>query len=178
MHLFPFEIISWLGSKLVQLVSMLKSYINHTHMLCSSIQRLHIKLIEKYRSYASFSLLGQQAGWVVGWFDKINGVHLLSSFIQKLHTKFQPNWLKNIKVMQVFHFQAGWLIGWQAGLASWHAQMHMNHIHMLSHSIQRLHTKFQPNRLKNVKVMYVFHFQAGRLVGPVGVVGSQKSDRM
>ena len=103
---------------------------------------------------------------------------MLSSSIQKLHTKFQPNWLKNIKVMQVFHFQAGRLVGWQVGLAGQHAQMHINHIHMLSPSIQRLHTKFQPNRLKNGKVMQVFHFQAGRLVGPVGVVRSQKLDRM
>ena len=32
-------------------------------------------------------------------------------------------------------------------------------------SIQSLHTKFQANRLKNGKVMRVFHFQASKLVG-------------
>ena len=78
---------------------------------------------------------------------------MLSPSIQRLHTKFQPNQLKNDKVTQVFHFQAGWLVGWQVGLAGQHAQMHINHIHMLRPSIQRLHTKFQPNRLKNAKVM-------------------------
>ena len=41
----------------------------------------------------------------------------------------------------------------------------MNQIYMLSPLIQRLHNKFQPNWLKNAKVMHVYHFQAGRLVG-------------
>ena len=93
------------------------------------------KSVEKWQSYTCFSLLGQQAGWEVDWFDRMNSVHMLSSFIQKLHTKFQPNWLKNVKVMQVFHFQAGWLVGWQAGLVGQHAQMHINHIHMSNPSI-------------------------------------------
>ena len=88
------------------------------------------KSVKKQQSYAHFSLLGWQASWVVGWFNSINSVHMLSSFIQKLHTKFQPNWLKNIKVMQVFHFQASWLVGWQAGLAGQHAQMHLSLIHI------------------------------------------------
>ena len=105
------------------------------------------KSVVKWQSYTHFSLLGWQAGWVVGWFDRINNVHMLSSSIQKLHTKFQPNWLKNAKVMHVFHFQAGRLVGWQAGLAGQHAKIFTNHIHTLSLSIQRLHTKFQPNRL-------------------------------
>ena len=62
---------------------------------------------------------------------------------------------KIAKVIPIFQC---WLVGWQAGLAGWHARIHMNHIHMLSHSIQRLHTKFQPNRLKNAEVMHIFHF--------------------
>ena len=32
-------------------------------------------------------------------------------------------------------------------------------------TIYRLHTKFQPNQLKNAEVMHVFQFSAGRLVG-------------
>ena len=130
-----------------------------------------------------------------------------SPSIQRFHTMLQPNWLKIAKVMPIFHFQAGRLGGWQAGLAgqhaeisinckqsfhletlyqvstilvknyqsyecgftfrllSWqaslasqHAEIFMNQIYMLSPSIQRLHTKFQPNQLKNAKVMHVFHF--------------------
>ena len=38
---------------------------------------------------------------------------------------------------------------------------------MMSPSIKRLDTKIQPNRMKNLKVMHVFQFQASRLVGPV-----------
>ena len=90
---------------------------------------------------------------------------MLSPSIQRLHTKFQPNWLKNAKVMQVFHFQAGRLMGWKAGLLGKHAKILTNQRHMMSLSILRLYTKFQPNQLKNNKVMHVFHFQAGRLVG-------------
>ena len=123
------------------------------------------KSVKKWQSYARFSLVGRQASWVVGWFDRINSVHMLSSSIQKLHTKFQPNWLKNAKVMQDFLFQAGRLVRWQASLVGQHAKILTNQIHMLSPSIQRLYTKFQPNWLKNAKVMHVFHFKAGRLVG-------------
>ena len=47
--------------------------------------------------------------------------------------------------MKVFHFKAGKLVGWWVGLAGKHAQMYINCIHMLSTSIYRLHTKFQPN---------------------------------
>ena len=39
------------------------------------------KSVEKWQSYTHFSLLGWQAGWVVGWFDRINSVHMLSSSI-------------------------------------------------------------------------------------------------
>ena len=97
---------------------------------------------------------------------------MLSPSIQRLHTKFQPNWLENDKVMHVFHFWAGRLVGWQAGLASQHAKIFTIQIHMLRPSIQRLHTKFQPNQLKNAKVMHVFHFLAGRpVVWQVGLTG-------
>ena len=130
--------------------------INCVHMLSSSIQRLNTKFQPNWlKNFKVIHIFHFQAGrlvgpvGVVGWFDSINCVHMLSSSIQRLNTKFQPNWLKNFKVMQVFHFQAGRLVGWQAGLVGQHAQMPINHIHMLSPSIQRPHTKFQPNRLKN-----------------------------
>ena len=38
------------------------------------------------------------------------------------------------------------------------AQSNGDIIHMMRFSIFRLHTKLQPNLLKNVKVMHVFHF--------------------
>ena len=144
-------------------------------MLSSSIRRLHTKFQpNQLKNDKVTQVFHFQAGWLVGWQVglagqhaqmHINHIHMLRPSIQRLHTKFQPYRLKNAKVMQVFHFQASWLVGWQVGLAGQHAQMHINHIHLLSPSIQRLHTKFQPNRLKNAKVMHVFHFQAGRLVG-------------
>ena len=98
---------------------------------------------------------------------------MMSPSNQRLHTKFQPNRLKNAKVMHIFHFQAGRPVGWQAGLAGQHAKIFTNQIHMSSLSIQRLHTKFQPNWLKNTKVMHIFHFQAGRLAGWQGSLFGQ-----
>ena len=86
---------------------------------------------------------------------------MLSASIQRLHTKFQPNWLQKVKIMQVLHFLASRLVEWQASFAGQHTQMHIYQLHMLSPSIQRLHIKFQPNWLKNAKVTHVFHFQAG-----------------
>ena len=115
-----------------------------------------------------------QAGRLVGWQSGLasqhakiltNQIHMLSPSISKLYTKFQLNQLKNDKVMHVFHFQASRLVGWQAGLAGQHARIFINQIHMLILSSQRQHTKFKPNRLKNARVMHVFHFQAGTLVG-------------
>ena len=143
-----------------------------------STYQILTKLIENCSSYAHFSLLRWQAGRLVGWqagqHAKIftNQIHMLSPSIQRKHTKFTPNQLKNAKVMNFFHFKAGRLVGWQAGLAGQHAKIFTIQILILSPSIQRLHTKFQPNWLKNAKVMHIFHFQAGRLVGPVGWVGS------
>ena len=117
---------------------------------------------------------GRLVGWQAGQHAKmfINQIHMLSSSIQRLHTQFQPNWLKNADIMHIFHYSAGRLIGWQAGLAGQHAEIFTIQIHTLSPSIQRLHTQLQPNRLKNAKVMQVFHFQVGRLVGwQPGLVG-------
>ena len=37
--------------------------------------------------------------------------------ILSLNTKFQPNWLQNIKAREVFHFWAGWVVGWLGRLA-------------------------------------------------------------
>ena len=83
---------------------------------------------------------------------------MLRPSIQGLHTKFQPNWLKNAEVMHVFHFQAGRLVGWQAGLAGQHAKIFTIQKHMLSPSIQRLYIKFQPNWLKMPKLCTFFTF--------------------
>ena len=95
----------------------------------------------------------------------INQIHMLSPSIQGLHTKFQPNRLKNAEVMHIFHFQAGRLVGWQAGLAGQHAKIYTIQIHMLIPSIKGLHIKFQPYRLKNTEVMHVFNYLARRLIG-------------
>ena len=144
-------------------------------MLSPSIQGLHTKFQpNRLKNAEVMHVFHFQAGRLVGWQAGLAGqhaktftiqIHMLSSFIQRLHTEFQPYWLKNDEVMHVFHFQAGTLVGWQAGLAGQHAKIFTIQIHMLSPSIQRLHTKFQPNQLKNAEVMHVFHFQAGRLVG-------------
>ena len=110
---------------------------------------------------------GRLAGYQASQHAKIflNKIHMLSPSIQRLRTKFQPNQLKIDKVLHIFHLQASRLVGWYFGLASQHAKIFINQIHMLSPSIQRLHTKFQPYQLKNAKVMHVFHLQASRLVG-------------
>ena len=160
-----------------------KIFINQIHMLSPSIQRLHTKFQpNRLKNAKVMQVFHFQAGRLVGWqaglvsqHAKIltNQIHMLSPSIQRLHTKFQPNWLKNAEVMHVFHFQAGKLVGWQAGLAGQHAKIFTIQIHMLSPSIQRLHTKFQPNWLKNTKVMHVFHFQASRLVGWQAGLASQ-----
>ena len=95
---------------------------------------------------------------------------MLSPSIQGLHIKFQPNQLKNAKVMHVFHFQAGRLVGWQASLAGQHAKIFINQIQMQSLSIQRLHTKFQPDWLK-ILIYARFSFlgwQAGWVVARFG----------
>ena len=149
-------------------------------MLSPSIQRLHTKFEpNRLKNAAVMHVFHFSLGRLVGWQAGLAGqhaktftiqIHMLSPSIQRLHTKFQPNRLKNAEVMHVFHFSAGRLVGWQAGLAGQHAKIFIIQIHMLSPSIQRLHTKFQPNRLKNAKVMHIFHFQAGRLVGPVGKI--------
>ena len=128
-----------------------------------STYQILTKSIENCSSYAHFSLLRWQAGQHAKIFT--NQIHMLSPSIQRKHTKFTPNQLKNAKVMNFFHFKAGRLVGWQAGLAGQHAKIFTIQILILSPSIQRLHTKFQLNRLKNAKVMQVFHFQAGKLVG-------------
>ena len=136
-----------------------------------STYQILTKSIENCSSYAHFSLLRWQAGRLVGWqagqHAKIftNQIHMLSPSIQRKHTKFTPNQLKNAEVMNFFHFKAGRLVGWWAGLASLHAKIFTIQILILSPSIQRLHTKFQPNRLKNAEVMHIFHYSAGRLVG-------------
>ena len=144
-------------------------------MLSPSIQRKHTKFQPNQLKNAKvMHVFHFQAGRLVGWQAGLAGqhakiftiqIHMLSPSIQRLHTKFQPNRLKNAEVMHVFHFSAGRLVGWQAGLAGQNAKIFIIQIHMLSLSIQRLHTKFQPNQLKNAEVMHVFHFQAGRLVG-------------
>ena len=141
---------------------------NHICTLSPSIQRLHIKFQpNQLKIDKVLHIFHLQASRLVGWQSSlagkrakifINRIHMLSPSIQRLHTKFQPNQLKNARVMHVFHFQVGRLVGWQAGLAGQHAKIFINQIHMLSPSIQRLHTKFQPNQLKNAKVMHVFHF--------------------
>ena len=144
-------------------------------MLSFPIQSLYIKfqanwlkndkVIHVFHFWAG-KIVGWQAGWVVGWFDRINSVHMLSSSIQRLYIKFQPSLLKNIKARQVFLFWAGRLVRWQAGQAAQHVLMHLNHIHMLNPSIQRLHNKFQPNQLENAKYINVLlGWQAGWLVG-------------
>ena len=160
-----------------------KIFINQIHRLSPSIQGLHTKFQPNWlKNTEVMHVFHFLAGRLVGWQASLAGqhakiftiqLHMLSPSIQRLHTKFQPNRLKNAKVMHVFHFQAGRLVGWQAGLAGQHAKIFTIQIHMLSPSIQRLHTKFQPNRLKNAKVMHVFHFQAGRLVGWQAGLASQ-----
>ena len=147
-------------------------------MFSAYIQRLHTKFQPNWLKNAEVMHIfhcsaGRLVGWQAGLAGKraqilTNRIHMLSPSIQRLHTNFQPNQLKNAQVMHVFHFQAGRLVGWQASLANQHAKIFMNQIHMLSHSIQRLHTKFQPNQLKNAKVMHVFYFQAGWVVGQFG----------
>ena len=144
-------------------------------MLSPSIQRLHTQFqpnrLKNAKVMQVFHFqVGRLVGWqpgLVGQHTKIltNQVHMLSPSISRLYTKFQPNQLKNDKVTHVFHFEASRLVGWQSGLAGNHAKIFINRIHMLSPSIQRLHTKFQPNQLKNARVMHVFHFQVSRLVG-------------
>ena len=75
-----------------------------------------------------------------------------------LHTKFQLKQLKNPVVMYVFTFRP---VGELGGRLVWlvnRLKSLYNNMHMLSISIKRLHAKFQPNRLKNAKVMHIFHF--------------------
>ena len=142
-------------------------------MLSPSIQRLHIKFQPTWLKNAKvMHVFHFKASRLVGWQTSLasqhakmltNQKHILSPSFSRLYTKFQPNRWKNAKVMHVFHFWATRLVGWQVDLASQHAKIFTIQIHMLSPSIQRLHTKFQPNWLKNAKVMHIFHFYTGKL---------------
>ena len=80
-----------------------------------------------------------------------------------LHTKFQLKQLKNPVVMYVFR-PVGLLGGRLVWLVNRLKSLY-NNVHMLSISIKRLHAKFQPNWLKNAKLIHVFLFWAGRPVG-------------
>ena len=91
---------------------------------------------------------------------------MLSLSILSLYTKFQANWLKNDKVIPIFDFWAGELVGWQAGqVVGWFDRIHS--VHMLSSSIQRLYTKFQPIWLKLGLESLNGRTQHGHIIYPV-----------
>ena len=64
----------------------------------------------------------------------INQVHMLSLPILSLNTKFQPNWLQSIKAREVFHFWAGWVVGWLGRLA--YSNAHKSHIYVESFNLE------------------------------------------
>ena len=183
MHIFHFKAGRLVGQQAGLVGQHAKILTNQIHMLSPSISRLYTKYQpNQLKNYKVMHVFHFQAGRLVGWQSGLVGQHakifinrilMLSPSIQRLHTKFQTNQLKNAKVMHVSHFQAGRLVGWQAGLAGQHAKIFINQIHMLTPSIHRPHTKFLLNPLKNAKVMHVFHFQAGKLVGWQAGLASQ-----
>ena len=103
MHVFHFQGGRLVGRQLVWLVSILKSFISHTYVEYFHLEtayKVSTKLVEKWLSYAHFSLLGRQAGWAgwVGWITKI-GQDVKRLNLVQLPTKYEPNRSKHKKVI-------------------------------------------------------------------------------